>query len=66
MQEKVIIRNSDVFQYSKTIEGRNRCRLCLMNIQVEVQKLKKKKLKNVTTQYQRCGEAVFNEHSIQT
>ena len=44
MQEKVIIRNSDVFQYSKTIEGRNRCRLCLMNIQVEVQKLKKKKI----------------------
>ena len=48
------------------MEGRNRCRLCLMNIQGEDQKLKKIKLKNVTTRYQRCGETVCNKHSIQT
>ena len=41
MQEKEIIRNSDVFQYSKTMERRKRCRLCLMNIQGEDQKTEK-------------------------
>ena len=44
MQKKEIIRNSDVFQYSKTMEGRKRCRLCPMNIQGENQKLKKKQI----------------------
>ena len=48
------------------MEGRERCRLCLMNIQGEDQKLKKDKLKKVTTKCQRCGEAVCNEHSMQT
>ena len=48
------------------MEGRERCRFCLMNIQGEDQKLKKDKLKKVTTKCQRCGEAVCNEHSMQT
>ena len=58
MQEKEIIRNSEVFRFSKTMEGRKRCRSCLMNIQGEDQKMKKDELKKVTTQCQRCGEAV--------
>ena len=66
MQEEEIIKNSDVFQYSKPMEGRKRCRLPLMNIQEEEQKLKKDKLRKVTTPCQRYGEAVCNEHSIQT
>ena len=66
MQEKEIIRNTDVFQYSKTIKRTKRCRLCLMNIKGEDQKLKKNKLKKVTSQCQRCGEAFCNEHCIQT
>ena len=66
MQEKEIIGNNEIFQYSKTMRGIKRCRFCLMNIKGEDQKLKKDKLKKVTTQCQRCGEAVCNEHSIQT
>ena len=62
MQKKEIIRNSDVFQYLTAMEGRKRCRL----FQREVQKLKKYKLKKLTTQCQRCGETVSNEQSIQT
>ena len=62
MQEKEIIRNSEIFQYLIAMKGRKRCRL----FQREVQKLKKYKLKNLTTQCQRCGETVSNGHSIQT
>ena len=54
------------FNTQKQWKEEKRCRLCLMNIQGEDQKLKKEKFKKVTTQCQKCAEAVCNEHSIQT